>query len=391
MNRYLRFAAAALAAAIAVSAPAAAASSPAGTPGATWTQTWATATDHAQTVGPWSNMTLRIVAHTSIGGSQLRLHLSNEFATSTATFAHVSVARQLNQFQSVGTPTPVTFGGSDSVSLAAGAETVSDPVDLPTTPGERLLVSIYIPGTVSITSAPTHTYAGETEYNIVGSDATLVQHPSIHNTFAFTSYLDGIDVDADSAQTVVAAGDSITDLASITTDSDDRWTDYLGRRTPLAVVNAGISGNEVTASLGAAGGPSLQSRWQHDVLDVPGIRTVIDAEGINDLRAGVSASSLESAQASLVASAHTAGLGIVLTTITPCASASLCTSSFETQRQAYNTWVKSGSSGADAIADFDTSIANSAALAPLFDGGDHLHPDAAGMLAMAGAVDVSKL
>lgn len=376
------------AAAVLVAGPASAAAAPVCVPGGPWTQTWGTSTDHAQAVGPWSNMTLRMVAHTSAGGSQLRIHLSNEFATSTATFGHVSVAQQIDGAVS-GAPTAVTFGGADAVSIAPGADAVSDAVAFPTTPGERLLVSVYIPAGASISSAPMHTYSGETEYNIVGADGTMMTNPLVNNSFNFSSYVAGVDVDSTSADTVVAIGDSITDLADVPNDADVRWTDYLGRRTGLAVVNEGISGNWITNGSGT--GPSVTARLQHDALGVPGVRTVILAGGINDLRNGVSAATLETAVASLVASTHAAGVRILLSTITPCAGDSQCTPAFEIQRQAYNAWVRSGASGADGVADFDAAVGSGAALNPIYSTNSHLHPNSAGMLAMANVIDVTKI
>jgi lysophospholipase L1-like esterase len=378
------------AAAVLAAGPTTTTAAPACIPGGPWTSTWNSALDHGQSVGPWQNQTLRMVAHVSAGGTQLRIHLSNTFASSPAPFTHVSVAPQLNQARAADAPTVVTFGGGTAVTLAPGATAVSDPVSFPTVPGERLLVSLYIPAGANVASANLHTYSGETEYNIVGSDATTETNPGVSNTFGFTSYLDGVDVDATSAQTVVVVGDSITDLGGSPTDADARWPDHLGRRTQLAVIDQGISGNWVTADQGN-GGPSLQNRWQRDVLTQTGVRTVIDADGINDMRGGVSAAALESAQATLIASAHSAGLRVVLATITPCAGASLCGGAFETQRQAYNAWVRAGSSGADSVADFDAAVSSGTSLAGIYDPGDHLHPNAAGMLSLAQAIDTTKL
>jgi lysophospholipase L1-like esterase len=381
----------ALVAAIAVSAPAAASSGQICAPAGPWTQSGGYAIDHGMPVGPWSNMTLREEMSVETGGSQLRLHLSNEFASDPVTLAHVSVAQQLNGAQSLGTPVALTFNGSTSVTMAAGAEATSDPLTDTTTPGERLLVSLFIPSTVSVPTANAHTYSQDTEFNIVGQDATMMTSPPVNNTFGFESYIAGIETNATTAQTVVAVGDSITDTGGTPIDTDTRWSDYVARRSGLAVVNEGISGNQVLQDLGANGGPSLQHRWQHDVLGITGVRTVIDAGGINDLRAGASAAALESAQAGLVTSAHAAGLRILLSTITPCAGASNCGSTFEQNRQAYNAWVRAGSSGADGVADFDSAVGAGAALAAMYDDGGHIHPSSAGMLAMADAVDISKL
>lgn len=393
MNRKLKLPGLAVLAAVAVSAPATASTGTVCVPGGPWSQTWNSAIDHGMPVGlngnGWTNMTLRMEETTSIGGSQVRVDLSNEFAGNAVKFAHVSVAQQLNGAQTVGSPTVVTFGGATSVTLAAGAEVKSDAVAFPTTPGERLLISIFLPVSSTVQTANAHTYSQQTEFNIVNQDATMAQNPPVNNTFGFTSYLNGLDVDASSAQTVVAVGDSITDTGGTPIDTDTRWPDYLARRTSLAVINQGISGNWVTPGSGA--GLPLTQRWQHDVLGVPGVREVIDADGINDLRGGVSAATLESAQASLVASAHAAGLRMLLSTITPCAGASGCGSAFEAQRLAYNAWVRAGSSGADGVVDFDAAVGAGAALAAMYDDGGHIHPNSAGELAMANVIDTSKL
>lgn len=395
LNRYLKLAGLAAAAALAISAPAAATSGQICAPAGPWTQAGGYAIDHGMPVGSggngWSNMTLRQEVSVAVGGTQLRVHLSDEFASDAVTLAHVSVAQQLNGAQTLGTPVAITFGGSTSVTMAAGAEATSDPLTYTTTPGERLLVSLFLPPSPAVQTANAHTYANETEYNIVGQDATMMASPPVNNTFGFESYVAGVETNSASAQTVVAIGDSITDTAGTAADTDTRWSDHLARRSGLAVVNEGISGNQVMADLGTAGGQSLQHRWQHDALGITGVRTIIDEGGINDLRAGVAAAALESAQAGLVASAHAAGLRVLLSTITPCAGASSCTSAFETQRLAYNAWVRAGSSGADGVADFDAAVGAGAALAGMYDDGGHIHPSAAGCLAMANAVDLSKL
>jgi lysophospholipase L1-like esterase len=361
-------------------------------PAGPYTQTFETANVQAYPVGPWYNMTLRQEATTSVGGTQVRVHLSDEFAASPVTFGHVSVAHQVDGPIS-DAPVAVTFNGSTTLTLQPGQEVVSDPVSFPTTARQRLLVSEFLAPNQSISSAPQHVYAAETEYNIVGVDGTMETSPLVNNTYGFTSYLTGLDVDTTGTQTVVAIGDSITDTANAGTDNDSRWTNYLSGRTSLSVVNAGISGNWATNGSGA--GPSAVARFQHDVLDVTGVTAVIDADGINDLRNGVSVATLESAQANLVAQAHASGLKFILSTITPCAGDAECNAAgFESARQSYNNWVRSGASGADAVADFDTATrdpANPASLNPEFVTGDHLHPNSAGCESMADAVDITKL
>lgn len=360
-----------------------------------WSASWGTAQAQAIPVGPWQAQTLRMVARVSLGGTQVRVHLANTFATSTATFAHVSVGVQLDGAWTQATPVQATFGGSAGVTLPPGASAVSDPVPLPVTADTRLLVSLYIPPGANITSAPVHQLPDELEYNIIGSDVTGMQRPAVTNMFNFTTYLAAVDVDTVGPQTVVAVGDSITDGQGAVTDADTRWPDYLAARAAPAgygVVNEGIVGDWVTQD--QPGNQSLTNRWGRDVLAVPGARTVIDAAGINDLRGGVSAATLEAAQNTLIAQAHAAGVRVLLATLTPCGGETHCTSAVESQREAYNAWAFSGGSTADGCVDFNGAVmgtANPVVLNSLYDSGDHLHPNPAGYDVMAGIIPLGAL
>ncbi|HEV3360960.1 MAG TPA: GDSL-type esterase/lipase family protein [Pseudonocardiaceae bacterium] len=366
----------------------------------TWSASWATSQSSAITVGPWSNETLRMVTRTSLGGSQIRVDLANPFVASSATFGHVTVGVQQNGGTTTATPTTVTFGGSTGVNLPAGGEIVSDPVALPVTAGTRLLVSLYVPSTASISSAPIHQYSLETEYNYTGGDVSGRQSFPTTNTFGFTTFLAGVDVNTSARATVVAIGDSITAAMGTAGDTDTGWPSYLAARVApsgLAVVNMGVTGDQVIAN--QPGNPSVSGRWQHDVLSVPGATAVIEEGGINDLRAGVSAATLESAQLSLASSAHAAGLKFLLTTLTPCGGVggAACDATFEAQRLAYNTWVRSDAEGGiDGYVDFDAALGGYSTggvgvLNPAYDSGDHIHPNMPGNDVMAGLVPLPAL
>lgn len=363
--------------------------------GAGWTATWSSALAYAPAPGgAWSDQTLRMVARVSSGGTSLRIRLAETFSSQPAQIGHVTVGTQLNGGTTVeAIPQTVTFGGAQAVTIPAGGSVVSDPVPMAVAANTRLLVSIYLPVGANLAQAPRHDFGGETEFNHNGGDVSGAQYYPTSNTFNFTTLLDGIDVTSAVPSTVVAIGDSITDGLATMGDTDTRWPNYLASRVAasgLAVVDQGIGGNQVTSDQGASG-ESLQHRWQRDALDQPGVRTVIDADGVNDLRSGVSAGALESAQASLIVSAHAAGVRVLLSTITPCGGESRCTSAVETQRQAYNAWVLSGASGADGVVDFDAAIDTGGHIKPIYDSGDHLHPNSAGAAAMANVIDVSEL
>lgn len=368
-----------------------------GTPAATtstgWTSTWNAALSYAPAVGGWSNQTLRMVVRTSLGGDQLRLHLSNRFATSPAIIGHVTIGTQMNGGSTQETtPIDVTFGGSSSLTLGPGASVVSDPIPLATAPATRLLVSIYVPpGANMVTSR--HDVAQETNFNSNGGDAASAQYYPTSNTFSFYALLDGLDVPGASS-TVVAIGDSITDGLHTDSDTDTRWPDYLSERAAtagLAVTDQGISGSAVTFDQGFA--LSEQHRWAIDVLSQPGAVAVIDAGGINDLRAGVSAATLIAAKQQLITTTHAAGLKYFLTTLTSDVGSAGSTPAEEAQVAIYNQWVRSGTAntGADGDPDFDGAIDAGGSIKTVYDSGDHLHPNSAGAAALANIIDVTKL
>lgn len=361
------------------------------TVGAGWTSTWNSALAYAPAVGGWSDQTLRMVVRTSLGGSQLRLHLSNRYATSPAVIGHVTIGTQMNGGSTLEpAPLSVTFSGSTSLTLAAGASAVSDPIPLATAPATRLLVSIYVPvGANMVTSR--HDVAEQTNFNASG-DASSNQYYPTANTFTFTALLDGLDVPAAAPSTVVAMGDSITDGLHTDSDTDTRWPDYLSARAAaagLAVIDQGISGSAVSFDQSFA--LSEQHRWATDVLSQPGVCAVIDAGGINDIRAGVSASALIAAKQQLISETHAAGLRFYLTTITAMSGSTGDSTAEEQQLAAYNTWVRSGQTGADGIFDLDNAIDAGGAIKPVYDSGDHLHPNSAGAAALANVIDITKL
>jgi lysophospholipase L1-like esterase len=368
--------------------------------GPSWSSTWATSQHTAIPVGPWQNETLRMVARTSQAGASIRIDLANPGVSTPATFARVSVGVQQNGGTTTAPPMQVTFGGgSYSVTIPGGGAVSSDPVALPVAANTRLLVSLFIAAGTPILNAPIHGYAMQTEYNYQGGDATTSQFFPTTNAFGFTAFLAGVDVAAPAPSAVVVIGDSIAAGMGTPGDVDDTWADYLAARVadiPLGVVNLGVTGDQVIAD--QPGNPSITSRWLRDVLQVPGVRTVIEEGGVNDLRAGAPAVALEAAQSSLIASAHAAGVRVLLTTLTPCGgvSGAPCDVAFETQRLAYNAWVRSGASGADGFADFDAALGGYGSggvgvLNPVYDCGDRIHPNAAGNAVMANVIDVTKL
>ncbi|MDT4979690.1 MAG: hypothetical protein QOG07_1569 [Pseudonocardiales bacterium] len=356
--------------------------------------------------GPnFNNQTIRMVVHTSIGGNSLRIRLSNQRSTTPLAVGAVDIAVQDTMATAVaGTHHTVTFSRAKAVNIPTGAEVLSDPIAMTVGADKSLLVSIDLPQ--ATTSATWHSDAFDTTYLSLPGNHT--RDDGDGNYIAATTswyYLSGLDVASTKATgTVVAFGDSITDGYNTPTGAYATWPDDLARRLagrPLGVVNAGIGGNRVLTDVpNIWQGVSALKRFSHDALGQPGVRDVVLLEGINDIGnnagpngAALTAQDLIDGYSNLVAQAHAAGVRIIGATMLPDFGAGYYSASAEAIRQAANDWIRT--SGAfDGLIDFDRAVAdpaNPAALNPSYDSGDHLHPNAAGMQAMANAVDLQLL
>jgi lysophospholipase L1-like esterase len=374
-------------------------------PGAAAAQVPRTATwGPSMTIGgpDFANETIRMVVHTTIGGSSVRLRLSNLRSTTPLAVGEVDVAVQAGRATAVaGSRHAVTFSRRRTVTIPAGAEVVSDPVSMTVAPDSGLLVSLYLPQATS--SSTWHSDAFDTTYlSKPGNHAADSDDGNYVTATTSWYYLSGMDVVPSTATGgVVAFGDSITDGYNTPTGAYATWPDDLARRLPLGVVNAGIGGNRVLTDVpNIWQGVSALKRFGHDALGQPGVRDVILMEGINDIgnNAGpngtpLTAQDLIDGYRGLIAQAHAAGVRIIGATMLPDSGNGYYSASAEAIRQAANNWIRT--SGAfDGVVDFDKVMqdpSNPVAMNPAYDSGDHLHPNAAGMRAMANSIDLGLL
>ncbi|MCL9758166.1 GDSL-type esterase/lipase family protein [Frankia sp. AiPa1] len=361
-----------------------------------------------------NNQTIRMVITPHLGGSSIRVHLSNRFGSAPVTFTHVTIAPQ-GEGAAIGSPVTATFGGARSVIAPKGQDVVSDPVALTFQAFTPLSVSIYLAG--STTSVTKHWNANATSYYAGAGSGDLTAQTSgsgfSHTTLSWL-YVDGVDVIA-GARSVVAFGDSITDgfvggsIGSIpadksVADKNGRYPDELQRRVtaaglPISVVNAGIGSNQLLGSLGLMDGPSGVSRFQSDALSIPAVAGILVLEGINDLGLGnkVTPQQLESGYTQLVEKSHAAGLKVWLGTITPASNAlvdgTATAPNSEKYRQEVNTWIR-GQRLADGVVDFDAALrdpAQPSRLLAAYASPDKLHPSLAGYQKMAQTVPLDLL
>ncbi|MEV1050724.1 SGNH/GDSL hydrolase family protein [Streptomyces sp. NPDC049887] len=363
-----------------------------------WTGTWSAAPGEAG-VAPAGGHSVRNVVHTSLGGSEARITLSNLYGTEPLHIGRASIAVAAGGAAAVpGSLRPVLFDGRRSVSVPPGGHVVGDPALLSVPEDGHLLVTLFLPapggGTVTL-----HARARQTSYLAEGDrtrDAGAARYTLRTSSW---HHLTAVDVRNPAARgTVVALGDSLTDGAGSTPDTDRRWTDHLADRLRsgrwgYGVVNQGISGNRLLLD---GIGPSGLSRFDRDVLGRPGARVVVIALGVNDLLrpagtadpAGVTAG-----LRSLADRARARGLRVVGATLMPFEGHPRYSPALEAARQEINGAVRAGTVF-DAVVDFDRALRDPYAperLHPAYDSGDHLHPNDAGYARMAHSVDLSGL
>lgn len=358
-----------------------------------------------------TNQTIRQVVRLSLGGRALRIRLSNEMGTGPLVIGAAHVAKPGQEPGSVDPASDhvLTFGGRPGITIPPGAPAISDPVELDSKALDSLAVSLFVPRDTG--PAATHPLGRATTYLSDGGDSTAAATLPKLTTSTARFFLSGVEVDAPDASAVVTLGDSITDGYGSTLDANRRWPDVLAERlaqahSPTGVVDAGISGNRVLHDLPEAQfGPAAVARFDRDVLAVPGVRTVILMEAINDIGhpgsadlpdQKVSAEDIATGMRQIADRAHAHGLRILGATLTPYADTvfpGYFTPAGEADRQTVNRFIRE-SGTFDGVIDFDAVVRDPARpdhVAAGYDFGDHLHPNDAGYRKMGEAVDLSLL
>ncbi|RSY78361.1 SGNH/GDSL hydrolase family protein [Sphingomonas koreensis] len=343
---------------------------------------------------PYRDETVRQVVRAGIAGRTLRIRLSNELGDTPLRLGGASIVR----LDAAGAPVPgswraLRFAGAADVIIPARAPYLSDAVAFPVAAGERFAVTVHYPGEAE---AAAHAQMvdvapGNQTGSVVLTDAKRARASGI---------VSGVEVTGSrETRVLVAFGDSITEGAGATQSKAMSWPDQLQRLLAASpggrcwsVANAGISGNRL---LNNGRGPNALSRFERDVLVVPGVTHVVFLEGINDIgrvsdparaHEQASAAQLIAAHRQLLARAKAAGLKVIVGTLLPYEGAAYADAEGEQRRQAVNRWIRANARQYDAVIDFDVAMqepGKPGVMRLAWQIGDHLHPNDAGYTAMA--------
>ncbi len=356
--------------------------------------------------------TLRQIVHLSIGGAEVRVHLSNRFGATPLHLTTVHIARPMSAASEKiipATDQSLTLSGSPDVIIPAGAEYISDPVAFPVSAQSDLAITLHIDIGITSDQPPPqtgHPGSRATSYLVHGNLVSAPEFPDAKKVEHWY-FIAAVDVAAPSpSAAIVVLGDSITDGHGATTDGNNRWPDLLARRLQsapdtrtFAVLNQGIGGNRLLLD---GLGPNALARFDHDVLAQAGVRYLIVLEGVNDLgmlehdgplpQADHDAlvRRILAAYEQIVLRAHAHGIKVAGGTILPYAGFSFYHPgpANEADRQAVNQWIRTAGHF-DAVIDFDLTLRDPEhpdRLLSTYDSGDHIHPSPAGYAAMAEAV-----
>ncbi len=350
--------------------------------------------------------TLRQLVHLSLGGSAIRVTLTNEQGVNPLNIGAAAVALPAADWSGgaiqPGSSVRLSFNGKPSITIPPGAVAVSDPVNLTAASLSNLAITLSIPPQ-KIATMTQHELALQTNYVSGGSPigAVTLNNPGKMSHYDF---LKDVEVAAPHGATVVAFGDSITDGWHSTSGANATWPDDLAARLQadpatrnLGVVNMGIGGNRV---LHDGRGPNALSRFDSEVLGPPGVKYLIILESINDIGIAyhstnphdiVTAQDLITGIAQMAARAHAHGIKVFGATLTPYMGAGYSSPAGNAVRQAVNHWIRT-TRQLDGFVDFAKATrdpSNPSAFAPAYDSGDHLHPNDAGFRAMVAAIPLS--
>jgi lysophospholipase L1-like esterase len=350
------------------------------------------------------NKTVVFTLSAPVSGDSLRIRFSNRFGDVPYEIGALRVFAG-------GRSCPVMLNGQQSFSVTTGGVTVSDPCELAVRRGEEIQLRLYYINAILDNNMI------EEEANLLPGDQTAqmgneaLRKPLLAKILGAYNGIPAIEavevLTGEPCKAIVAFGDSITALS--------RWTKPLAKRLAeawpgeYALLNSGISGNcllyERDDLFAPIFGEMGTKRFVRDVLEIPGLDTVIFALGVNDVSylnektAGqINLPAYQEAVTNMVDELHKRGVRVCMQTITPRLGVARTMGKYdrnmEALRLALNDWIR-GAGIFDYVFDAEAVVREERPdgfyYAEGLHQGDHLHPNAVGGQKLADAFDLGKL
>jgi lysophospholipase L1-like esterase len=372
-----------------------------------WRVAWGSAM--AWGFGTASDATVRDLATVGVGGTAIRVRISNVFGNAPLVIGAASVGFGAGGAAvEPGTLHRLLFSGKRTVTVPVGGFVYSDPAAMTVTAMRVLAISLFVRNADLVTEHPCCTKVVSYFTPNGGGDLTgSLNGRGLSTSSPWERWVDAVDVLQTTGRgSIVVIGDSITDGFNATL----RWTTVLQQRIETlpaaeqrAVVNEGITANALTSAVhtdsAVGGGPSGLSRLGLDAIDQAGVSEVVLFLGTNDLWFGATREQLIAGYRDAIADVRQRGLRIIAVTLLPRSSSpqERWTAFQQAEMEQVNRWILTSGSFdgvlnlAAAVADVYNGACDADRLFPAYDSGDHLHPDDAGLVAMANAIDPAVL
>jgi lysophospholipase L1-like esterase len=324
--------------------------------------------------------TCRMDALLTGAGSHVQVEFSPLVAGGSFTITRAAISFASDARLNINKSQYLSFAGRNSVTQNGTSPLRADPVTMTVSSGTMVTVTF----AVSAGASPSSSEGNEPSACTTAPVSSLVTAPgSTFTTPTNPGWLGAVYVDGPSRRTIAALGDSTTSTTGTAHTNHGRWSDAL-TGYGATVANAGASAGQLT-QLGVF--YSIPGTVRADRLfNEPNITDVVMLLGENDIYAGVSPSALLTGLNQVLVDAKAHHVRAYFCTFLPRAGSLGWTSTMENERQWLNVAALRSSwltSRGGTLIDTDALLRNPAhpaQLAPVYDSGDHAHPNAAGDL-----------